>query len=108
MGNKYVLVNLLIVDTYNNDEWFKNGKLTDASRKSDKEESDMPPLESDEEEVKEGNRLKITRNKLLTQLPILIAQIKAGNNSFEQKMKSGKYYIFFISIIKSPKQFTTI
>ena len=82
--------------------------MTDASRKSDKEESDMPPIESDEEEVKEGSRLKITQNKLLTQLPILLAQIKAGNNSFEQKMKSSKYYIFFISIIKSPKQFTTI
>ena len=38
----------------------------------------MPPLEGDEEEVKEGKELKIlTPNKLLTRLPISLAQIKA-------------------------------
>ena len=38
----------------------------------------MPPLEGDEEEVKEGKELKmLTPNKLLTILPILLAQIKA-------------------------------
>ena len=43
----------------------------------------MPPL-GDEEEVNEGKGLKIlTRNKLLTRLPILLAQIKAGNNSYK-------------------------
>ena len=37
---------------------------------------DMPPLEGDEEEVKEGKGLKIlTPNKPLTRLPILLAQI---------------------------------
>ena len=42
----------------------------------------MPPLESDEEEVKEGKGLQIlTPNKLLTRLTILLTQIKAGNNS---------------------------
>ena len=42
----------------------------------------MPPLESDEEEVKEGKGLKIlTPNNLLTRLQILLAQIKAGSNS---------------------------
>ena len=47
---------------------------------------DMPPLEGDEEEVKEGKRLKIlTPDKLLTRLPILLAQIKAGNNSCNLK-----------------------
>ena len=46
----------------------------------------MPPLEGDEEEVKEGTGLKIsTPNKLLTRLPILLAQIKAGNNSYKSK-----------------------
>ena len=36
---------------------------------------DMPPLEGDEEEVKEGKGLKIlTSNKLLTRLPILSGQ----------------------------------
>ena len=38
----------------------------------------MPPLEGDEEEVKEGKELKmLTPNKLLTRLPISLAQIKA-------------------------------
>ena len=41
---------------------------------------DMPPVDS--EEVKEGNGLKIwTQNKLMTRLPIILAQIKAGKNS---------------------------
>ena len=47
---------------------------------------DMPPLESDEEEVKEGKGLKILLpNKLLTRLPLLLTQIKAGNNSYKLK-----------------------
>ena len=59
-------------------------------QQSDKEESvdlsDMPPLEGDEEEVKEGKGLKILiPDKLLTRLPILVAQIKAGNNSYKLK-----------------------
>ena len=46
----------------------------------------MPPLDGDEEELKEGKRLKIlTSNKSLTRLPILLAQIKAGNNSYKLK-----------------------
>ena len=53
---------------------------------TDKEESidliDMPPLEVDER-VKERKGLKIlTPNKLLTRLSILLAQIKARNNSY--------------------------
>ena len=55
----------------------------------------MPPLEGDEEKVKEGKGLKIlTSNKLLTRLPILLAQIKAGNNSY--KLKSGIRIICFL------------
>ena len=47
---------------------------------------DMPPLEGDEEEVKEGKGLKIlTPNKLLTRLPILLTQIRAGNNPYKLK-----------------------
>ena len=47
----------------------------------------MPPLEGDEEEVQQAKGLKIlTSNKLLTRLPILLAQIKAGNNSYKLKM----------------------
>ena len=38
----------------------------------------MPLLEGDEEEVKEGKRLKIlTPNKLLIRLPISFSQIKS-------------------------------
>ena len=37
----------------------------------------MPPLEGDEEEVKEGKELTfLTLNKLLTRLPIILAHIK--------------------------------
>ena len=40
----------------------------------------MQPVEVDEEEVREGEGIKIlTSNKLLTRLPILLAQKKAGN-----------------------------
>ena len=43
----------------------------------------MPLLEGDEE-VKEGKWIKIsTPNKLLARLPILLAEIKVGNNSFK-------------------------
>ena len=69
----------------------------------------MPSQEADEEEVREGKVIKIlTPNKLLTRLSILLEQIKAGDNSYKLKMKSDKYCIFCISILKSPKNFTTI
>ena len=43
----------------------------------------MPPLEGNE---KEGKELKIlTQNKLLTRLPRLLAEMKAGNNSNKLK-----------------------
>ena len=46
----------------------------------------MPPLEG--EGVKEGKVLKIsTPNKLLTKLPILLAQIKAVSDSYNLKNK---------------------
>ena len=46
----------------------------------------MPPIEVDEEEVREGKGLKIlTPNKLLTSLSVLLAQIKAKNNSYKLK-----------------------
>ena len=73
----------------------------------------IPPLEGDEEpeetiagrvklnprKKKTGTRLKIlTPNKLLTRLPILLAPIKAGNNSYK----------FCIGTIKSLKNFITV
>ena len=55
----------------------------------------MPPLEGDEEEVKEGKELKIlTPNKLLTRLPILLAQVKAGDNS--RKLKNDVRQIVYL------------
>ena len=47
----------------------------------------LPP-NSDEEEIKEGKRLKIlTSNKLLRKLAILLAQITAEDNSCKSKNK---------------------
>ena len=77
MGDKYDPVNLFLVDTDNCNDWFKN---------ENSNEFDMPPLEGDKEEVKEEKCLKILpQNKLLTRLPLLLAQVKAGNNSYKLK-----------------------
>ena len=64
----------------------------------------MPPLEGDEEDVKEGKGLKIvTPNNFLTRLPKLLAQIKAESNSYELKMKSDVLYLqkVYRNLIKS-------
>ena len=45
----------------------------------------------------------LTLNKLLTRFSQLLAQIKAGNNSYKMKNESDKYYINCISIIKSSR-----
>ena len=46
----------------------------------------MLPPEGDEEKVKEGKIMKIlTPNKLLTRPPVLLAQMKAENNSYKLK-----------------------
>ena len=63
--------------------WSENKEeSTDKEELSNKEEStgvpSMPPLE------KTGLKI-LTPNKLLTRLPILLAQIKAGNNSYKLK-----------------------
>ena len=81
---------------YNKKLNLKNLKIEDYDGWFIEEElGDMPLLESDEKEVKQGKGLKtVTPNKLLTRLSISLAQVKAGNNSC-------------ISIIKSPKKFTT-
>ena len=60
--------------------------MGDTTEKSDKKESvdlsDLPPLECDEE-VREGKKLKILTP--IPTLPILLAQIKAENNSYKLK-----------------------
>ena len=46
----------------------------------------MPPIEVDEEEAREGKGFKIlTPNTLLTSLSVLLAQVKAKNNSYKLK-----------------------
>ena len=50
----------------------------------------MPPLETEEkvENRRKGQGLKtMTPKQMITRLPILLAQLKAGNNS--QKLKNG-------------------
>ena len=59
--------------------------------------SEMLSLEGDEKEVKEEKRLKIlTPNNLLTRFPILLAQIKAGNNSYklEKEIREILYLLY--------------
>ena len=47
----------------------------------------MPQVENDDE-VKERKGIKLlTPNKILTRFPLLLAQIKAGNNSYKRKSK---------------------
>ena len=78
----------MILKTYflNDVLWYCVGS-EDKEESTNKESTDIPPipqLEGDEEEVKEGKGLKIlTGNKLLTRLPILLAQIKSGSNSYK-------------------------
>ena len=59
--------------------------------------SDMPLLEGDEETGKEHKVLKtLTPKKLLTRLPISLAEIKAGNNSYKLKYEIRQIlYIFY-------------
>ena len=59
---------------------------------------------------KTGTGIKIlTPNKLLTRLPLLLAQTKTWNNSYlKVETKSGKYCIFCMYIIRSPKNSTKV
>ena len=71
--------------------------------------SETPLQEGDEEEVKEEKGLKIlTPNKLLTRLPILLAYIKAGNNSCKLKSEIRQILQLLHQHNKSLKEFTTI
>ena len=80
----------LSLDVHNYDDWSENEEFTDKEESTDKEKSvdlsNMPPLEGDKKEVKEGKGLKIlTPNKLLIRLTILLVQINARNNSYKLK-----------------------
>ena len=73
----------------NKEESTDKEESTNKKESNDKEESvdlsEMSLLE-DDKEVKEGKGIKIlTSNKLLTRLPISLAQIKAQNNLYKLK-----------------------
>ena len=57
---------------------------------------DLYNLKSDSDTSKKGERLKIFNDKqMLNRLPILLAQIQAGNNSIKLKMKRDQYYTHY-------------
>ena len=112
MGNWYDPI-YYFLDTCDHSVWFENEELVDKTpKKTDKEESvdfsDMPPLECDDE-VKEEKALEIlTPSKLLTRLPILLTQIKAGNNSHKLKNEIRKMLYLLYQHNKIIKKITTI
>ena len=63
------------------------------SLESDEEVPSMPPLESNKE-VKEKIFRTLTPNKLLTRLPVLLAQIKAGNDYYKLNQESANTISF--------------
>ena len=72
--------------TYDKELFDRSSNSTDENNDEFIDITDTPPLEGDEEGVKEGEGLEIlTPNKFLSRLPILLAQIKAGNNSYKLK-----------------------
>ena len=100
-------------EEFTHKEESKEKESSDKEESADKEESldlsDIPPLEGDEEEIREGKGIKnLTSNKILTKLPTLLVEIKAGNNSHKLKNETRQIlYNFCISIIKSREKFTT-
>ena len=77
-------------------------------KKSTAELVDLSPLE-DHKEVKEAKGLKIlTPNKLLARLPMLLAQIKAGNNSNKLRNEIRQVRYYCINMIKSPRNFIKV
>ena len=75
MGNKHNPA-YLFLETFSYHVWFESEE-SDDTIKSGKELTDLPSMPAlVGDEVKEGKWLKIlTPNKLLTRLPILLAQI---------------------------------
>ena len=50
----------------------------------------------------------LSSTEIINQNISIISTNKAGNNLYKLKMNSDKYYIFCISVIKSPKPFIII
>ena len=80
---------ILFLDNYNYSLWSENEEEFEDL-------PSIPPLGGDEEEVKKRKGLKIlTPSKLLTRLPIFLAQIKA----IKENMKWNQiYFISFVSV----------
>ena len=100
LENKYEPKNLFL-------KWCDHSVRSEKS--TDKEESTyippMPPLEDDEEEVKEGKWLIVlTPNKVLFTLPILLTQIKARNNSYKLKNEIRHIFYFLYQHNKTTKK----
>ena len=79
-------------------------KIVDANQKLD----DMPPLESEKDAAQrqQGQGLKIlTPKQMNSRLPILLAQLKAGNNS--QKLKNEIRHLLY-SLYRSKNLSKTI
>ena len=75
-------------------------KMKEKEPNEGKEPDDVPsmsPLKGDEKEVKGEAVIKIlTPDKLLNRLPVLLAQIKAGNDSYKLKYEiRQKVYLFY-------------
>ena len=73
---------------YDQNGWFTEEEL-----------GDLPPIEDDEEEVKEEKGLKFsTPSKLLTSLPILLAQKKIWIQFIQIKKRNQPNTISFVSV----------
>ena len=111
LGFEFMPINLRIKG-YNYNQFYKEISDDDFDDyDSDKfiDISNMSPLNGDEENVKEGEGLKIlTPNKQLTILPILLTQIKAGNNSYKLKNEIKQKLYLLYQHNKITKKFTKI
>ena len=109
MGKRYDPIIFFLKNIY--DVWFENEESTYTTRFGEEfaDLSSMPSLEGDEEEVKERKELKMwAPYKLLTKLPILIAQIKALNNLNKLKHEIRQIPYLLYQNRKSPKKFIPI
>ena len=85
MYNQQFMSKNLKLEDYKHDGWFTEEEL-----------DDIEALEN-YEEVREGKEIKnLTQNELLTILPILLAQLKAGNNSYKLKneIRQTLYFLY--------------
>ena len=90
----------LFLEGYGYSVWSENKEeSTEKEEPTDNWESvdlsDMPPLERDKEEVKEGTGLKIlTPNKFLTRLQILLVQARNNLNKLKSEIKQILYLLY--------------